>query len=84
MRNAWSLSNLWSSSGSGFVYCYIAISQKASSICSMRTWPQVVPQDVGLVWFRKLGKKNKVDEKMRVSRCLEKRDSGAGIYFCID
>lgn len=37
-----------------------------------------------LVWFRKLGKKNKVGEKIRVFGCLEKRDSGTGIYFCID
>lgn len=37
-----------------------------------------------LVWFRKLGKKNKTSEKIRISRCLEKRDSGAVIYFCID
>lgn len=37
-----------------------------------------------LVWFRKLGKKDKIGEQIRISRCLEKRDSEAVIYFCID
>lgn len=37
-----------------------------------------------LVWFRKLGNKNKIGKKIRVPRCLEKRDSGAVIFFCID
>lgn len=56
---------------------FVAISQKESSICSMRIWLQVVPG----CWFRKLGKENKIGEKIRVPRCLEKRDSGAVIYF---
>lgn len=37
-----------------------------------------------LVWFRKLQKKNKINEKVRISRYLEKRHLGAMIYFCID